>query len=238
MNLTEKTAHGIWGSVLCRTRSIDDKILEAIDTIDAVVVLGAGLDTRAYRMSELSTLPVFEVDRPENSAYKRTKLQGLGGQIPASVRLVPIDIERQDLATALAEHGYQGDQRTFFVWEVVTQYLTEEAVRKTFNVLATAASGSRLVFTYIRQDFMDGVNLYGAADTYQRFRVKQQLWQFGMVPEQVSAFLEGYGWRELEQMGGQEFAARYIRPSGRELPVSEMERSVYAEKVEQIRETS
>jgi O-methyltransferase involved in polyketide biosynthesis len=94
------------------------------------------------------------------------------------------------------------------------------------------------VFTYIRQDFMDGVNLYGAADIYQRFRVKQQLWQFGMVPEQVSAFLEGYGWRELEQMGGQEFAARYISPSGRELPVSEMERSVYAVKVEQIRETS
>jgi methyltransferase (TIGR00027 family) len=115
MNLTEKTAHGIWGSVLCRKRYIDDKILEAIDTIDAVVILGAGLDTCAYRMSELRTLPVFEVDLPENIAYKRTKLQALDGQIPASVRLVPIDFERQDLATALAEHGYQGDQRTFFV---------------------------------------------------------------------------------------------------------------------------
>jgi methyltransferase (TIGR00027 family) len=231
MNLTEKTAHGIWGSVLCRKRYIDDKLHEAIGAIDAVVILGAGLDTRAYRMAERSTAPVFEVDLPENIAYKRTRVQELLGQLPASVQLVPIDFERQDLRTVLADQGYRDDRRTFFVWEAVTQYLTEEAVRKTFDFLAKAASGSRLVFTYIRQDFMDGVNLYGAATTYQRFRVKQQLWHFGMFPEQVAAFLDAYGWREMEQMGGQDFAARYVRPSGREMPVSEVERSVYAEKL-------
>jgi methyltransferase (TIGR00027 family) len=230
INLTEKTARGIWGSMLCRKRYIDDTIHEAIGAIDAVVILGAGLDTRAYRMTELTTIPVFEVDLPENITYKRTRLQQLYRQLPAPVQLVPIDFERQDLETVLAEHGYRVDQRTFFVWEAVTQYLTEEAVRKTFDFLAKAASGSRLVFTYIRQDFMDGVNLYGAAITYQRFRVKQQLWHFGMIPEQVAAFLEEYGWQEVEQLGSQECVARYVRPSGREIPVSEMERSVYAEK--------
>jgi methyltransferase (TIGR00027 family) len=231
MNLTEKTAHGIWGSMLCRKRYIDDKLLEAIGAIDAVVILGAGLDTRAYRMAELRTLPVFEVDLPENITYKRARLQKLYGELPASVHLVPIDFERQNLERLLADHGYRVGQRTFFVWEAVTQYLTEDAVRKTFDFLAKAASGSRLAFTYIRQDFMDGINLYGAAVTYQRFRVKQQLWHFGMVPEQVAAFLGAYGWREAEQMGSQEFVARYVRPCGRELPVSEMERSVYAEKL-------
>ncbi len=231
IHFTEKTAHGIWGSMLCRKRYIDDKLRETIGSIDAVVILGAGLDTRAYRMTELSTIPVFEVDLPENIAYKRTKLQQRYGRLPASVHLVPIDFERQNLATVLAAHGYRGDQRTFFVWEGVTQYLTEEAVRKTFDFLAQVASGSRLVFTYIRQDFINGVNLYGAALLYQRFRVKQQLWHFGMIPEQVPAFLEAYGWQELEHMGGQEFVARYIRPSGRGLSVSEMERSVYAAKI-------
>ncbi len=210
INLTEKTARGIWGSMLCRKCYIDDKIHEAIGAIDALVILGAGLDTRAYRMPELSTIPVFEVDLPENIAYKRTRLQQLYGQLPATVQFVPIDFEHQNLETVLAGHGYRADQRTFFVWEAVTQYLT--------------------VFTYIRQDFMDGVNLYGAAITYQRFRVKQQLWHFGMIPEQVAAFLEEYGWQEVEQLGSQECVARYVRPSGREIPVSEMERSVYAEK--------
>jgi methyltransferase (TIGR00027 family) len=231
IKLTEKTAHGIWGSVLCRKRYIDDKLQEASGAIDAVVILGAGLDTRAYRMAERGTLPVFEVDLPENIAYKRTRVQELLGQLPASVQLVSIDFERQNLETILADHGYRGGLRTFFVWEAVTQYLTEGSVRKTFDFLAKAASGSRLVFTYVRQDFMDGVNLYGAALAYQRFRVKQRVWRFGMVPEQVAAFLDAYGWREVEQMGGQDFAARYIRPSGHEMPVSELERSVYAEKL-------
>ncbi|CAN5795642.1 hypothetical protein BH10CHL1_BH10CHL1_16170 [soil metagenome] len=87
------------------------------------------------------------------------------------------------------------------------------------------------MFTYIRQDFINGSNLYNAEKTYERFRVKHALWKFGLVPEQVAAFLEAYGWQEREQMGSQEYTVRYIRPSGRELPVSEMERSVYAEKI-------
>jgi methyltransferase (TIGR00027 family) len=231
LSLSEKAAPGIWGSQLCRKRYIDDKIHETSGEIAAAVILGAGLDTRAYRMADLTNVPVFEADLPENSAYKRTKLHNLYGQIPNSVCLVPLDFERQDLETVLAEHGCRGGQRIFFVWEGVTQYLTEEAVRKTFDFLAKAASGSRLVFTYVRQDFMNGVNLFGAPRLYQQYRVKQKLWHFGMVPGQVAAFLGEYNWRELEQMGGQEFAARYIRPSGRELPVSEVERSVYAEKI-------
>jgi methyltransferase (TIGR00027 family) len=147
LSLSEKAAPGIWGSQLCRKCYIDDKIHETSGEIAAAVILGAGLDTRAYRMADLTNVPVFEADLPENSTYKRTKLHDLYGQIPNSVCLVPLDFERQDVETVLAEHGYRGDQRTFFVWEGVTQYLTEEAVRKTFDFLAKAASGSRLVFT-------------------------------------------------------------------------------------------
>jgi hypothetical protein len=64
--------------------------------------------------------------------------------------LVPIDVETQDLAD-LANHGYRPERPTFFVWEAVTQYLTEAGVRKTFDFLATAAPGSHLVFTYVAQ---------------------------------------------------------------------------------------
>ena len=230
LNLSDKAAPGIWGSQLCRKRYINDKIRATSGEIAAAVILGAGLDTRAYRMADLTNVPVFEVDLPEGITYKQAKLRDLYGQVPNTVRLVPLDFEHQDLETALAEHGYRDDWRTFFVWEGVTQYLTEEAVRKTFDFLAKAASGSRLVFTYVRQDFMEGVNLFGAPRLYQQYRAKQDLWHFGMIPEQVAAFLNAYGWRELEQMGSQEFTARYIRPSGRKLPVSEVERSVYAEK--------
>jgi methyltransferase (TIGR00027 family) len=230
VGITEKTAHGIWGSMLCRKRFIDDKLRESARDIDAVVILGAGLDTRAYRLDVLQHLPVFEVDLPENVAFKQARLRELHQQCPASLQLVPVDFERQNLAAALAERGFRRTGRTFFIWEAVTQYLTEGAVRATFGFLAKAPAGSRLVFTYVRQDFLDGVNLYGAAPTYKRFRLRQQLWQFGLSPERVAPFLAEYGWNEVEQAGAEEYTTRYVAPSGRALPISELERSVYAEK--------
>lgn len=230
IGVTEKTAHGIWASMLCRKRYIDDTIVASLGAIDALVNLGAGFDTRAYRLPGLAALPVFEADTPENIAAKRERLEAHLGQVPATVRLVPINFEQQGLAAALAGHGYRAEQKTFFVWEAVTQYLSEAAVRSTFEFLARAAGGSRLVFTYVRKDFIDGVTMYGAGPTYQRFRVKQPLWQFGLDPQQVPAFLREYGWEEIEQLGSAEFTARYVAPSGRALPVSEIERVVSAVK--------
>lgn len=228
---TERRIPGLWASMLCRKRYIDEQLQAADSQIGAAVILGAGFDTRAYRLPVLAETPVYEVDLPTNINRKRTRLTRLYGEIPANVTLVPIDLGTQDLADVLADHGYRPGRPTFFVWEAVTQYLTEAGVRKTFDLLATAAPGSRLVFTYVRKDFVDGTALYGGESAYQEFVVKRQLWHFGMDPNQVAAFLADYGWRETEQMGRQEFADRYITPSGRALPVSEIERSVCARKI-------
>jgi methyltransferase (TIGR00027 family) len=228
----DKRVPGVWAVMLCRKRYIDEKILEALSArIQAVVILGAGLDTRAYRLTALTPLPVYEVDLPENIAYKRAKLEQVYGRVPGHVTLVPVDLDRQELESALVSHGYTTEHKSFFVWEGVSQYLTEEGVRKTFSFLAQAPTGSRLAFTYVCKDFIDGTNRYGADAMYQAFRVKAQLWRFGMEPEQVAEFLAGYAWRELEQVGSQEFMVQYLKPSGRALPVSQIERVVYAEKV-------
>lgn len=228
----EQTAVGIWGSMLCRKRYIDDKNLEALRAgNEVVVILGVGLDTRAYRLPELANIPVFEIDLPENIDYKRKKIEDILGGMPAHVHLVPVDFETQDLESVLTAHGYERERKTFFVWEGVTQYLTEEGVRDTFQFLAKAAIGSRLVFTYLRKDFLDGDNFYGAETAYRRFKLKEKVWKFGLNPADVPALLGEYGWREIEQMGPQEFTRHYIEPTGRTLLVSEIERSVYAEKV-------
>ena len=231
-NISEKRARGVWGGVLCRKRYIDEKVLEALSAgINAIVILGAGLDTRAYRLALLAGILVFEVDLPENIEYKRAKLQQLYGRVPTHVTLVPVDFDGQELESALASQGYTTEQRSFFVWEAVTQYLTERSVRKTFSFLAKAKAGSRMVFTYIRQDFIDGTAIHGLEALYQGFRVKEQFWHFGLVPEQVPAFLQEYSWKELEQAGSQEYTTRYVKPSGRAIPVTEIERAVYAEKI-------
>ncbi|OBA82589.1 methyltransferase [Mycobacterium sp. 1164966.3] len=227
---SEWTGRGLWANLACRKRFIGDKLAEAVEEIDAVVVLGAGLDTRAYQLTRRIRKPVFEVDLPVNIARKARTVRRVLGDLPLSVRLVALDFEHDDLLTALAEHGYRTDYRVFFIWEGVTQYLTEDAVRATMEGLRPTAPGSRMVFTYVRRDFIDGTNRYGTRTLYRSVRQRKQLWHFGLLPEEVSDFLAGYGWRLLEQAGPDELVQRYIQPTGRKLEASQIEWSAYAEK--------
>jgi methyltransferase (TIGR00027 family) len=227
----ERAVPGSWSLIACRKRFIDDKLDEALGDIDSVVVLGAGMDTRAYRVARRSDIPVFEVDLPVNIERKKAAVQRAIGGMPASVHLVPLNFERDDLVDALTGCGYRPEARTFFIWEGVTQYLTEDAVRATLGALQAAPTGSRLAFTYVRKDFIDGVNMYDAAILYKRFRKRRQVWHFGLDPDDVAAFVAKYGWQLLEQTGPDYYERNYIEPTGRRLAASQLEWSAYAEKV-------
>ena len=124
------------------------------------------------------------------------------------------------------------DSPAFFVWEGVTQYLTRGSgrghVRRSSH---RQPSGSRLDFTYVRRDFIEGARLYGAPTLYRRMRQRSQLWKFGLLPEDVAGFLDQYGWRLIDQAGPDEMMARYIRPAGRDLTASQIEWAAYAEKI-------
>jgi methyltransferase (TIGR00027 family) len=226
----DRSGPGLWANLACRKQYIADKLTEARDNIDALVVLGAGLDTAAYRLARATQIPIFEVDQPVNIARKAATVRRVLGEVPKSVQLVPLDFERDDLLTALAERGYRLDHRSFFIWEGVTQYLTADAVGATLEGLRPVASGSRLVFTYIRRDFIDGANLYGAKTLYRKVRQRQQLWHFGLQPDEVGQFLARYGWRLVEQAGPEQIVQRYVEPAGRNLTASQIEWTVYAER--------
>ena len=229
--LSEKRARGVWGSVLCRKRYIDDALQEAAGAgIQSVVNLGAGMDTRAYRSTVPGAIPVFEVDLPENIAYKREKIRKVFGKVPANVSLVPVDFDGGDLESSLAAQGFRIGQKGFFIWEGVTQYLGEEGVRKPMDFLSKAGTGSRLVFTFIRKDFLAGTKRYGLDALYGAYRGKNPIWHFGLDPQEVPAFLEKYGWKEKEQIGAKEYIRRFLEPIGRGMPVMEIERAVCAEK--------
>jgi len=227
---SEWSGPGLWANLACRKRFIGDKLTEALADINAVVILGAGLDTRGYRLTRQVRIPVFEADLPVNIALKAKTVRRVLGQAPLSVRLVALDFEHDDLLTALAEHGYHTDYRAFFICEGVTQYLTEAGVRRTLEGLRAAAPGSRLVFTYVRRDFIDGTNRYGTRTLYRSVRQRKQLWQFGLEPDEVAGFIAEYGWRLVEQAGPDELVQRYVEPTGRKLKASQLEWSAFAEK--------
>ncbi len=233
INLMEKQIKGASSAFLCRKRYIDETIVAAAEngSVAAIVNLGAGFDTRVYRLPALATIPAWEVDQAVNIEAKQKGVQSALGEIPAHVTLVPINFMTQDLGEVLNEYGYAGSEKTFFIWEAVSQYLTETAVRQTFDFLAQAATGSQLTFTYVLKDFIDGENLYGQEKFYERMLVKDKIWHFGFDPAQVADFLGEYGWRLIEDLSYEELNNRYAKSVGRALPSMVIERMVYAEKI-------
>ncbi len=230
IGLSEKGQPGIWGGLLCRKRYIDDILTAAAGKTEAVVNLGAGFDTRDFRLPFLSERPVWEIDQPENIRAKEARLQSALGMIPVNVKLVPIDFDREDLTSALASHGYSPSRRTFFIMEAVTQYLTVEGIEGVFDFLSKAARGSLLAFTYVRKDFFDGKAFYGWESGYKRF-VRRGIWHSAFDPETLPNFLMKFGWNLIEDRGYDELADGYLKPLGRRLSSTPVERMVYAEKV-------
>ncbi len=149
---------GITYHVALRTAAIDDALRAALDGgARQVVVLGAGLDNRATRMPELRApgVRVFEVDHPSTQAYKGEKLRGAGLTSPAVP--VPVDFERTRLADALPAARFSPGERSFWIWEGVTVYLTPEAIAATLDAVASLSTpGSRIAITYAEPDFATG----------------------------------------------------------------------------------
>ncbi|MEU0153487.1 class I SAM-dependent methyltransferase [Micromonospora fulviviridis] len=127
-----------------RTIAIDDAIRAR--PCPQLVILGAGLDGRAWRMPELAGVAVFEVDQPATQQDKRERAGGLSGTPP---RFVPVDFGRDRLAGTLPAHGHRADLATTWIWEGVVPYLTRAEVAATVAEVATcSAPGSRLVVNF------------------------------------------------------------------------------------------
>jgi methyltransferase (TIGR00027 family) len=226
---SERDIPGMWNGMLCCKRYIDDALADAAGQYEMVVNLGAGLDTRAYRLRVLQDVPVWEVDQPDTIRQKTARVGQILGAVPAGIHLVAMDFDRDDLSGVLAESGYR-DVPTFFILEGVTQYLSEEGLAKTFEFLSGATRESLLAFTYVRKDLIDGRKLYDWEKARRKY-VKGGLWLSGLEPAQVGEFLWTYGWRLVEDAGYDELADKYVRPTGRPHGSTKVERIALAKKL-------
>ncbi|MEU4242264.1 class I SAM-dependent methyltransferase [Actinoplanes sp. NPDC026619] len=138
--------------VVARTVAIDDAVLAV--PVPQVVILGAGLDGRAWRL-DLAGATVFEVDHPASQQEKRDRAAALAGEPP---RFVPVDFARDRLTDALASAGHRDDQPTTWIWEGVVPYLTRPEVAATVaSITARSAPGSRLIVNYQAPSLLGGL---------------------------------------------------------------------------------
>ncbi|GAA0914028.1 hypothetical protein GCM10009558_022500 [Virgisporangium aurantiacum] len=195
-----------------------------------VVLLGAGYDSRAYRLVGLRSVRVFEVDHPATQATKR-RLVGaaVGAERREQVRFVGVDLMRDDLAGALRQAGFSGEERTVVVWEGVTNYLTADAVDTTLRALAgIAAGGSRIVFTYVDRAALDGSGRYQGV-WQDAVRRHGEPWTFGFDPDALPGYLAERGLRLMLDLSARDAADRYLVPLGRHEPAAAFYRIAQAE---------
>jgi methyltransferase (TIGR00027 family) len=204
---------GFATAVHARTRYIDEMFKESLAAgATQVVILGAGLDSRAYRFAPmLRGARVFEVDFPPTQEYKKKRVREVLNALPAHVTYVPIDFTKEDLATVLRQAGYDTTRKTAFVWEGVTFYIPEAAVNGTLRFVASnSAPGSRIVFDYF---LASALRTPGIAALNKRLTALGEPFIFGIPDDNRDQFISRQGLRMIADVGTNELRRRYL-PTG------------------------
>lgn len=166
LRFSDNKTKGIYGSQICRTKYIDDSLQSAIESgSEQVVILGAGLDTRPYRIPGRDHIKFFEIDMPSIQDYKKKKTENYLGSLQDNVVFIPIDFNIQTLDAVTARKGLDFSKAAVFIWEGATPYITKEAVGNTLLFISKSSSGSIVLFSYILKSVIEkNSDIEGAND--------------------------------------------------------------------------
>jgi methyltransferase (TIGR00027 family) len=206
--------------IAVRTRFAEDALASAVERgVRQVVVLGAGLDTFAYRNPFGDRLRIFEVDHPATQAWKRQRLAEADIPWPASLTFAPIDFERETLAEGLAAAGFDPAQRTFFTWLGVVPYLTEEAAWSTLRFIASLPNGAHVAFDYSDPPDLLPSEMRASHDRRAAYVAELgEPWMNYFESEKLRAGLMALGFSEIEDLGPPQIASRYFPNRAGSLP--------------------
>ena len=208
---SHKVARDFRAFMAARSRYVEDQLKEAVSKgVEQYVVLGAGLDTFAYR-NPFPSLRVLEVDFPATQEWKRSMLAEAAIALPTNLVFVPLDFEHKTLAEGLSDAGFDAARPAFFGWLGVVPYLTLEAFRATIGTIADMARGSVVSFDYAfppetlsppRRLVFDALSarVAAAGEPFQLF----------FSPEELEAELRRMGFRRIEQIDSEHLNALYF----------------------------
>ncbi len=205
--------------IAARSRYAEDELARAVASgTRQYVILGAGLDTFAYRNPHAASgLSVFEVDHPDTQAWKRRRLALMGIPVPCSVTFVPLDFERRELPAGLEGRGFRRDEPAFFSWLGVTQYLSTETVMATFAQIRSFCPESAIAFDYaLPRDALPDAETPTFDALSARVDWEGEPFQSFFRPECLAKDLKAIGFRRFERPTADDLNARYFhdRPDG------------------------
>jgi methyltransferase (TIGR00027 family) len=206
---------GMSNLMLVRTRFVDEQLQRAIkEGAVQIVILGAGFDTRAYRFAELlKDKSAFEVDYRSTQELKKRRLQSAIGSMPSFVRFTEIDFKSDNLKDVLVNAGYRPDKRTFFIWEGVSMYLSEDAVRATLRTIArNSAPGSSMVMDFAGRAMIELLEKFPGLSQHNYTTNWGEPWVSGLPDEKEREFFSECGLevREFLSFFGRDAVRRYL----------------------------
>ncbi|NDZ96952.1 class I SAM-dependent methyltransferase [Streptomyces sp. SID6673] len=192
-----------------RARFAEDHVGAAVAAgVRQVVILGAGLDTFAYRNPHPG-VRIFEVDHPATQAWKRDRLVAAGIEVPETLTFVPVDFETDLLSTELESGGFSRSDPAEFVWLGVVFYLTSDAVRTTLDYISGQTPPTEVIFDYLvpadtdedRAQLQDRANRVAAAG---------EPWFSYFTPADIAADLRARGFTDIEDHSAADLIDSYL----------------------------
>ena len=206
-------SRGMRAFLVTRSRYAEDQLARAFKQgTRQYIVLGAGLDTFAYRNPYDRHLRVFEIDHPSTQTWKRRRLLDQRIEMPRTLTFVPVDFEKQSLHQRLGQFGFRRNAPAFISWLGVTMYLTRDAVMQSLRFVAqSCARGSEIVFDFSMPD-----ELLGEAERLARAKRAERVasigepWISTFDPPTLTRDLTALGFSQVRHMGATEANARYF----------------------------
>ncbi|HEX3838070.1 MAG TPA: class I SAM-dependent methyltransferase [Steroidobacteraceae bacterium] len=218
--------------LVARSRLAEEALTEAVARgVRQYVLLGAGLDTFAYRNPHAAGgLRVFEVDHPATQEWKRQLVSHARLKSQGSLIYVPVNFEREQLADRLIANGFQRDEPAFFSWLGVTMYLTQDAILQTLRFVAQPmVSRSGIVFDYLTlPPPWDLLRRWGLKVLKRRIAAAGEPWRTFFEPAALHADLTRLGFATIRDFGPDEINARFFDNAGARLRVGGIGRVVLA----------
>lgn len=206
-------SRGLRAVLVARSKFAEAGLEEAVrNGVKQYVVLGAGLDTFAFRnLHAAQGLKVFEVDHPSTQEWKKALLQEAGIAIPPTMTFVAVDFENESLAKRLQEAGFHTDQPTYFSWLGVTVYLTQEAIFDTLRFVASLPKGSAITFDYsIQRSMLNPIERVISEYMGKLIADLGEPWVSFFDPVALNEEVRKLGFDRIDDVGPDEMNPRYF----------------------------
>lgn len=212
--LADLVAEGGYWTEAARVKHYDEILLDEVSNgVPQVLVLGAGLDSRAYRFAErLKGVRVFEVDQPAMTSYKRGRVEATFGSTPAHVAYVAHDLTTRSLEEALVDSGFDVSAPVLVLWIGVTMYLPSSVVDEVLAWVGGLPEGSSLGFDYMEQGFFEDEKRFSLeGKTRLFFALGGEHFVGGFEDSSVSSLLERKGLRVESHLNPRQAEDKYLR---------------------------